>query len=311
MDEELREFMYLDSLSVQSLLASLDIAITEEELEVEEETNKKGSKGRFSGGINIPGFGNIGSKVDVSNSKTGTEMLETRKRINDQYLFSQLYDELESRDSITYLPDSRPENSGGNLSFDSGDIVEISGTAKTDPLYRMLNVASLFARVDELDINKDKIEEARKAIYGKQIGMVLDAEDDWGYAMSIEKKNLWIDDPQREFLGTHPYTVLGRVEEIIPPGKNWDYLDILRIAGTIISDDSLDSIRTVGEEFIEMIDGFEQDIPLPNLKGVTMEEMQSLENPPTRDSKISINIKDKNISIEGKALIVNPIAVYW
>lgn len=312
MSESLREFMYLDSLSVQSLLASLDIAITKEEVEVDEDTQEQSAKSRFSGGINVPGLGNIGGKMDIAGSKTGTEMLETRKRINDQYLFSQLYNELEEKGEVVELPSDRPSGSGETFNLNSGDVVKVSGRAKTDPLYRMLNVASLSTRIKSLDLDEEQVSSARDAIYGKQIGMVVDVPDDeWGYAMSIERKNLWIDDPQREFLGSREYTVLGRIEEVIPPNTNWDYLDIMRIAGTVLSKDSLDSFRTVIQEFIEMVDGFEAEAPLPNLRGLTIGDMQEMDSPPTRDSKISVNIEDKEISIEGKALIINPIAVYW
>ena len=96
-------------------------------------------------GFSIPSLGGGKSEVDFSSTKTGTEVLETRKRINDQLLFTRLYDKLE--DSITKLPEDRANDTGDTLSLSNGDVVEVSGVAKTDPLYRMLNVASLFARL--------------------------------------------------------------------------------------------------------------------------------------------------------------------
>ncbi|AOW79355.1 hypothetical protein HTSR_0148 [Halodesulfurarchaeum formicicum] len=312
MSQNLREFMYLDSLSVQSLLASMDIAVTEEEVEVQEEGETERTSGGFSGSLSIPWIGSGGGSVDVASSKTGSEMLETRKKINDQYLFSQLYTELENNNQITTIPEDKPDGNSGQIELESGDVVEINGDAKTDPLFRMLNVVSLFARIDQFDIDEQQILEAKKAIYGKQIGMMVDVEeDDWSYAMSIERKNLWVDDPQREFLGARPYSVLGRVEEIVPPKKEWDFLDILRIAGTIFSDDTLDSVRTVGRNFIGTIDGYEQEVPFPSLRGLSVQDMQEMDEPPTRDRTISVDIKDKEISVEGTALIIDPIAVYW
>jgi hypothetical protein len=310
MEKDLREFIYLDSLSVQSLLASQNVGIAQEEIETDEDTNEATFGSRLSAGINLPFVGGGKGEVDISGTKTGTEVLETRKKINDQLLFTRLYDELE--DSITTLPDDRAEDAGDSLSLDNGDIVEVSGITRTDPLYRMLNVASLFARIDEFDINKDRIEEAREAIYGKQIGMVTDVpDDDWNYAMSVKKGNLWVDDPQREFLGSRRYTVFGRVETIVPPNNRWDYIDILQIAGTIVSKDSLNSVRTLINEFVDLIDGYEQEIPLPQLDEVSIDDLSENNEPPTRDSTISIDIEDKNISVEGEAMVINPIAVYW
>jgi hypothetical protein len=310
MESDLREFIYLDSLSVQSLLASQDVGIAQEEVETDEDTTEASLRSKLSAGISFPFIGSGKGEVDISGTRTGTEVLETRKKINDQLLFTRLYDELE--DSITTLPDDRAEDTGDSLSLNNGDIVEISGITRTDPLYRMLNVASLFARIDAFGINKENIEQAREAIYGKQIGMVTDVpDDDWNYAMSVERKNLWVDDPQREFLGSRRYTVFGRVEAIVPPNDQWDYIDILQIAGTIVSKDSLNSVRTLVDEFVELIDGYQQEVPLPQLGEISIDDLSENNEPPTRNSTISIDIEDKDISVEGRAVVIKPIAVYW
>lgn len=310
MDNDLREFIYLDSLSVQSLLASQNIGIAEEEVETDEETDEASVGSKLSAGINIPFVGGGKGEVDISGTKTGTEVLETRKRINDQLLFTRLYDELE--ESITTLPNDRANDAGESLSLNNGDIIEVNGMTRTDPLYRMLNVASLFARIDAFDIDGNSIEEAREAVYGKRIGMVTDVpDDDWNYVMSVQRNNLWTDDPQREFLGSRRYTIFGRVETIVPPNDKWDYLDILQIAGTIVSKDTLNSVRTLADEFVELIDGYEQEIPLPNLSETSIQEIGDDRDPPTRNSTISIDIDDTEISVEGKAIVISPIAIYW
>jgi hypothetical protein len=312
MTENLRQFVYLDSLAVQSLLASLNIPITEETREVTEESYEGGGSAGAKGGVNVPGLGELGGKIDLSGSKTGTEILETTKRINDQYLFSQLYQKLKENDDLTQLPEERPSGSGGQLSFKNGQMVEIEGMAKTDPFYRMLNVASVFANISGVDMDENQIQDARESIYGEEIGLVVEtSEGDYSYAMSMDKENLWIDDPRREFLGTRSYTVLGRVEEIVPPNKEWDYIDLLRVAGTVLSDDSIDSIREVGSQFVDLLDGFEQEVPFPDLGNASPEDLQGNGEPPTKQSSIKVDIEDKALSVEGVAVIIQPIAIYW
>lgn len=312
MTRDLRQFVYLDSLAVQSLLASLNIPVTEEAREVTEESYQGGGSAGAKGSVNVPGFGELGGNIDLSGSKTGSEILETTKRINDQYHFSQLYQKVKQRDDFVRLPEERPEDTQSTLSFDNGQIIEVEGMAKTDPFYRMLNVASVFADISGVDIDKDQVQDARESIYGEEIGLVVEtSKRDYSYAMSMNKDSLWIDDPRREFLGTRSYTVLGRVEEIVPPNKEWDYIDLLRVAGTVLSEDSIDSFRELGSEFVDLLDGFEQDIPLPDLGGVSVEDLQGNNEPPTKQSTISVDLEDKALSVGGVAVIIQPIAIYW
>ena len=312
MTGDLRQFVYLDSLAVQSLLASLNIPITEEAIEVTEESYEGGGSAGAKGSVSVPGLGNLGGNLDLSGSKTGTEILETTKRINDQYLFSQLYQKLKENNDLTQLPEERATNSGSQLSFDNGQMIEIEGMAKTDPFYRMLNVASVFANISGIDVDESQVRDARESIYGEEVGLVVEtSEGDYSYAMSMAKENLWIDDPRREFLGTRSYTVLGRVEEIVPPNKEWDYIDLLRVAGTVLSENSIDSIRELGNQLVDLIDGFEQEVPFPDLGNVSPEDLQSDGDPPTKQSSIKLDIEDKALSVEGVAVIIQPIAIYW
>lgn len=73
----------------------------------------------------------------------------------------------------------------------------------------------------------------------------------------------------------------------------------------------MDSIRNTIDDFVDLIDSFEADIPLPNLDEVDIEDLQAGREPPTSNSTLQLNIKDKRISVEGPAIIIDPIAIYW
>lgn len=322
-NRELREFVYLDSLTVQSLLASLQIATLERIREVSERTEEDIQNLGLHGNLGIEGIGNIGGGVDLSESETGRELLETKKRIGDQYIFDQLYSELDKRDQINELPEywqNRPEDY--NLDSESLDIVKFEGTAQTDPLYRMMNIISLLFRGfsllraegrgngDEMpDIDQQKIEEVRQAVYGNQIGLKFDINDDFKYVMSLDEENLWVENPRREFTSSRDYTVLGRVVDRVPDDEQWDYIDIFRATGTVLETESMDSIRGSIYSFVDVLDGFEREIPIPSFGTVDFEAVSKEEG--LDEEKIRINIKDKEMSVDGPAIIVDPIAIYW
>ena len=193
-EKELRDFVYLDSLTVQSLLASLNIAIPQETVELSEQTERVQHRTGLNAGITAPGVGKVGGSVDLSKTDIGTDIIETSKRINDQYIFDRLYDELESRNEITSLPEDWDNSADGyNIDGNDLDVVKIRGKGKTDPIYRMANVLSLISRIevlqgyanqdednsqdDDTDVSKI-IEDIQEVVFGNQIGVEFDVEDD-------------------------------------------------------------------------------------------------------------------------------------
>ncbi|MCF2206864.1 hypothetical protein KI372_01705 [Halobacterium salinarum] len=311
-DNQLREFVYLNSLSVQSLLASLNIAITEETREVSQEIEQMSLQTGMKAGSGTTGAGSLSVNASLLNTETGNEILETTKRINDQYRFNQLKNELDRHEKVSSLPEDW-ENSASDYNYDLDGIgvVEVEGTAKTDPLYRMINVASLFSRINSFDINSETITEVREGMYGEQLGLEISNNDEVSYVMSLQNKNLWTDDPRREFSGSRRYTVLGRVVGVIGEEDEWDYIDLLRVSNTVLDKESMASIRGTIDDFVDLIDSFETDVPLPNLEGIDVEDLQAGREPPTSESTLQLNVKDKRISVEGPAIVIEPIAIYW
>ncbi len=311
-ESQIREFVYLNSLSVKSLLASLNIAITEETRKVSQEIEKVSLRTGMETNAGSTETGSISANASLLNTETGNEILETRNRINDQYLFNQLKRELEERDAISKLPDNWDNSSDGyNLDLDEIDLIKIKGTAKTDPLFRMINVVSLFSKIDSFDLDPKTVEDAKENIYGGQLGLELSNDDDVTYVMSLEEKNLWTDDPRREFSGSRDYSVIGRVIGVIGENEEWDYVELLRVSDTVLDADSMGSIRGTIDDFVNMIDSFDIDIPLPDLENADMDDLQSGDKPPTTNSNLQFNVKDKRISVEGPAIIVEPVAIYW
>ena len=311
-DNQLREFVYLNSLSVQSLLASLNIAITEETREVSQEIERMSLKTGMKAGTGATGGGSLSVNASLLNTETGNEILETTKRINDQYRFNQLKNELDRRKKISSLPEDW-ENSTSDYNFDLDgiDVVEVEGTAKTDPLYRIINVVSLFSRIDSFDVDSETVTEVREGMYGEQLGLEISNNDGVNYAMSLQNKNLWTDDPRREFSGSRRYTVLGRIVGVIGEEDEWDYIDLFRVSNTVLDKESMDSIRGTIDDFVDLIDSFEIDVPLPNLEEMDVEDLQAGREPPTSESTFQLNVKDKRISVEGPAIVIEPIAIYW
>lgn len=321
--DELREFVYLDSLSVQSLLASLSLATPEQTTEINEQTEQVKRRAGLKAGLGSSGGGSVGGSVDLSKTDTGTELIETSKRINDQYVFEQLRRELGDR--ISEMPDywkNSPEDY--NLDAHDLDIVKIRGKGRTDPIYRAASVLSIVSRMEDIqseDRNRnggksernlsESIEEVLDGVYGGKIGVEFIGEGDLTYVAEIDEENLWVEDPRRVFADSREYTVLARVVGSVSEADEWDYIDLLRVGGTVLDTNSVSSVRQVVQEFISLVNGYEQDVPLPNLENTDLEQLSNEEDVDTEPSSIKIEIENKKISVEGPALVVDPIAIYW
>ena len=64
-EKELREFVYLDSLTVQSLLASLNIPIPQETTELNQQTERVQHRVGLNAGVSAQSVGEVGGNVDI------------------------------------------------------------------------------------------------------------------------------------------------------------------------------------------------------------------------------------------------------
>jgi hypothetical protein len=189
--------------------------------------------------------------------------------------------------------------------LNSGDIVKLSGKAETDDYYKYLNTVLHFTKNEALlnlfneggqnsevatELAQLDLDELIKGIYGERVGLKVEKEKSkMDYGMALDFDNLWVD-PKREFLGEREYTILGRVETTISSKSTWDFIDLLRVASTLLTDDKMDELREEME----------------------IEDMDTEEDEEDDEESLEItDINKEDFSMSGPAIILDPIAVYW
>lgn len=299
MSSELREFVYLDSMSVNSLLASQYMAVPETVRDISEDLDRDEDNKGVSGGVTIPGIGNIGGKWGSGNVEEIRQSVETERRVNDQYRFSILHQALASQDQLIDL------NETDEVSLSQGEAIKISGSCETDPFYRLLSAISLMSRMFDNEAvseeSEGEIEEMlgedgelifdqwRDLLHGERIGLKM-VSDEFRYpiVMAIESENLWVNS-QREFLGTHDYTVVGRVDQVLNGQEKWDFIDLLKIVKSVFSEDTVDTLRDALLEVGENISEIGSD-----------DEMA-----------FNVDIEEGDYVVDEPAIVISPIAIYW
>lgn len=147
MPNELREFVYLDNMSVNSLLASQYVAIPETIRDLSESLEGEEVGGEVSGSVGVSDFFRVSGQISGTESAEERSMAEIERRVNDQYRFSILYKSLNQTDKLTDLT----EETNGNLDFSQGDVIKVQGGCISDPFYRFLSGFSLIMRIFQSD----------------------------------------------------------------------------------------------------------------------------------------------------------------
>ncbi|GAA0667119.1 hypothetical protein ACFQDG_15815 [Natronoarchaeum mannanilyticum] len=299
-----RQFEYLDDLAVRSLLASENIAIPEAITEVSESTTEGEGGAELSAGFEIPYVGKAEGGANLAGSKMGRQMFETSKRINDQYIFNVLHEEVE--DEIVDITE------GDTVSCSEGDLVKISGAINTDAIYRILTIFNAYSEVMDIE-NQDQIQEAHKILYSDAIGLSLEVEDSrFAYGMRIDPDNLWTERRQA-FLEAKEYVVFGRVSKQIGGEDRWDYLNVAELIDSILVDETMDSLRNWASGMINAIDSAEGDMEVPDVSSADIEAFADLGDigEVTTDARFSLDVEDREIALEGPGFVIHPIAIYW
>lgn len=308
MENELREFVYLDEMSVNSLLASQYIAVPEAVKDATEDIEMDGSGLSLGGSVSVPGIGSLEGGGETSSSDESRNLREIERKVNGQYRFSLLHDVLEKEDLLKKLSRS---NGNSGLNLNAGQPIKIQGRCDPDPFFNLLNSITILLRMFEasaveqnmnadwdLTEQKDEImvdgtdsvfDIWKRVLHGERIGLRIDSDNfDYPVVMSIDLNSLWTD-PKREFFSTKNYTVVGRVDEVISK-SNWDYIDLLQIMGQVFSEDSVDEFR-----------------------GNLMDLAEDLKNQENQEDSFDfdVEIDRSDYVVEGPAIIVDPIAIYW
>lgn len=301
MGDNLREFVYLDATSVNSLLASRFMAVPETVRNVAEESEEQTDESKASAGINLHSLLNLGGSRKSGSTEGSRELSEVGKRINDQYRFSILVRTLEKSDE-TDVYDIPADGTGTDL--EPGDLVRVEGRCTTDPLYPLLIAIHYFASATndlpqgnsvlskflQNQSEQGQVEQLYELLYGGWIGLKME-HDEVGrnFGMAIHDSETWID-PYREFRGSNKYTILGRVQTQLPEGEIWDLIEILRVLDSASSEEEMDERRI--ELIAKLLDDLEE-------QNTGSEEFRLPDMDP------------EEFVLEGEATIVSPIAIYW
>ena len=305
---ELRQFIYLDNLAVQTLLASANIAAPESIVQKREKIDETRGDGELQAKTGFPSSvlgASFSGEIDLSKSKSGREVLETNKRIDNQYLFSILYDVLEDNDILKDCTGSTKETS-----LSKGDVLKIKGKVKTDPFYRLLSVISISGEISDNFGKVESWEEVQEVLYSGELGMKLEIPDiKHSFVMGLDREYLWVDD-KREFLDTREYTVFGRVRETIDENEKWDYPYLMRLGDSVTSDETMENIRELVSGIASSLGDFSGSYTSANMNGVSYEELKNTEYD-LQESEFVLDIEDNEISVDGPGYVIYPIAIYW
>jgi len=301
MSDELREFVYLDSMSVNSLLASQQMAVPRTVREVSEDVEGEDTQGSIGGSLGFSGVGSISAQLKGGETEQSRRLAETERRINDQYRFSILYRTLTESDQLIDIDEMRADDET-SVSLNRGDVIKATGECVTDPFYRLLGSISSFMRISEVEkIEEDTIENVndltdtegnwvfdiyKDILHGERIGLRIDpVEYSYPVLMSVNTEDLWIT-PEREFMGGRHFTVVGRVSQMLTGQSKWDFVDLLQIMDNTFTSESIDRFREV---FAEIGDSLDSD-----------EEIQ-----------LNSNISREDYVVEEPAVQIKPVAIYW
>jgi len=301
MSDNLRQFVYLDATSVNSLLASRFMAVPETVRDVAEEQEEQTDETEISAGINLHSLLNLGGSGRAASTEGQRELSEVGKRINDQYRFSILVRTLEESEE-TEIHDISSDSSGGEL--EPGDLVRVRGNCTTDPLYPLLTALhyfvsavsdvpqgdSFWSTLLQRQSQLGQVEQVYELLYGSWIGLkMVPKEGTRNFGMAIRDSETWID-PHREFRGSNEYTILGRVQNQLSDREIWDLIEILRVLDSAASEEEMEERR------LELIARL----------------LDELEEQNTGDEEFRLpNMDPEEFVLEGEATIVNPIAIYW
>lgn len=302
---ELRQFIYLDDLAIQSLLASKGIAMPEEITETDESIQESGGGGSAKAGIDVPMVGKADLGVDMSGSKTGREMLQTQRRITNQFAFDRLHEELDGQ--IIDLTENTEFNA------EPGDVIKLQAPIRTDAIFRILKILSLFSDISDFE-NQEEVQKAERILYEDAIGVSIEYENSrFSFASTLNPSNLWVDE-ERAFLGNKEYVVFGRVFDTFGGDQQWDYLDLAEIIDTILADETMDDLRGMVSAFIEKMGEAEGEFELPDPSQAEIEsfdDFEDLTKQAASQSAFQLGINEHEIAIQGPGIEIDPIAIYW
>jgi hypothetical protein len=299
MPSDVRQFIYLDSQAVNSLFASMSMAVPDRIRDVVEETEQESDERSGEAKVNLPSFLRFSVGTNSSRSQGTRDLSEIEKYITSQYRYDILEKALDDEKTTTV---HNFDNTDDFSELSPGDLVKLSGTCKTDPLYPVLGAlehiteatseapsgSGLLAQMIQSQSDIGQVQQFYQLLYGGWVGLEMTpniGNHNFGFAINEELTTV---DCYREFRGLNEYTVLARVQDQIQEHERWDLVEALRVLAGIGPDVQIDQFRAeIIGRILREID--EQDDDGLNLPKLNPDEM----------------------FVDGPATILNPIALYW
>jgi len=286
MTGKLREFVYLDEVSLDNCLSSLGEGVPEDMLK------ESGSETSSTGGLTakIP-YVNIGGRAERNYSNSSN--LQTKIALSSPYRFQTLKTKIEDNNINVYT------NEDDLDALSRGDVLELSGTITTMSLFKLeIAIKAILSLMDEdtqgaMDaiqdeedtiVSENESEEMRmlsmlvEKFTGDKIPLRMEIN---GYPIGLELDRASVRmNPARVFLDPHEYTLFGRVEHVLRSDREtWDPVDATNILDRYLSEER------VGEEFRSEI-------------SVAADQLQ-------------IPMNEEDMLITGPGAVVHPIGIYW
>ena len=296
MPDKLREFIYLDDVSVNSHLSSLGKALPREVVEQSE----SGKETEAGGDVKIAKGGR------VWNESSGTE---TTRDATAPYRFEELRETIENEEIVIHdNPDPR--------AVSRGDVIRVDGTTKPMSLYQIELAAMSFIEtfdgmvesdvidVDELADENERsqnvdpqrtgedndvcmsealddlrtILELAEEFIGSGIPIRI-VNDSGTYVTALDRTLMRVSGRQAFFNETQ-YVVFGRVKGRLSRDEEWDPIEATRVTGRYFQES-----EDVGEELRDVL----RDL----------------------SDEMDLEMTEEDLLVQGRSVEINPMAVYW
>lgn len=277
---QMREFIYLDTESLNNNLSSLGKGIPSEITRANEDHTEKsgGAGGRIAG---IGAEGNIASM--------DREQVETTLDITAPYRFQELLDEIEDSEiNIKENPDPR------NLT--RSDLIRVEGEAYPMSILKFGLAFEAFSTFADEEFNEALRKIGESSVVSEQemdeiesISTLLKHMSGNEYPLRIECSELTYCTKLQEtnmrksaleaFKEEEKYELFGRVKRHVPANNEWNPVYALDILEKYMPFDGM------GDEFLE------------GIRNAT--------------EHIDISIEEEDMKVRGHTAVIEPIAMYW
>jgi len=276
----LREFIYLNTDSLNNNLSSLGKGIPAEITRAETGETRKGAEA---------GGSLSGLRAGLQYGKMDKEEIETRLDISAPFRFQDLLDEVNQQE-IALLENPDPRRVG------RGDLIRVDGEAHPMALLKLEMAIDAFSVFSDEDFNSALNTVGESSMISpsereqmEAVAKVLNKLSNGEHAIRLEsdehtyctqlRGSMMRESVYDAFAERDKYVLVGRVKRHIPGNEAWNPVNALDVLNRYIPGEN------PGGEFVDGISEMSEDI--------------------------DISIEDKDVEVRGHTALVEPIAIYW